>query len=328
MVQFTPRSINFLKSNLSIGEGTSPQDESESNFQVIPDHLFQILIFEENSEHPKLIYGTKQNLQDMLVHPNSSDSTLFPSIGTSLDEDFLSDIPGEFRDAQRSTARFLKQARELSQRMAATWLNEEKIPTDEDKIKIKLARKILNSYNLPLDTYFVNDEGTLNNNPSGLEQLIMTAQVGNQDLYLIKREYVSYSSISLSLLLCGQAYYKNGNEWTRIWEPIFSNYEMVYEYALDLSWDTYYATRKDIAQPGINQNPPYTEVTLGYPPKPPEFNLTQEDIQRWVRAKEMPLTGEEDSEFPFYPPKENGKFVSDQIRFVAPPFPYLPLSTV
>ncbi|MDZ8260742.1 hypothetical protein [Nostoc sp. ChiQUE01b] len=328
MVQFTPRYINFLKSNLSIGEGTSPQDEGDSLLDS--DYLFQILIFEENSEHPKLIYGTKKNLLDMLDPPKSSDSTLFPSKGTSIDKDFMSDIPGELGDAQRSTVRFLKQARELSQRMAATWLNEEKIPTDEDKIKIKLVRKILNSYNLPLDTYFVNDEGTLNNNPDGLEQLIMTAQAeGNQDLYLIKREYVSYNSISLSLLLCGQAYYKNdNNEWTRIWEPIFSNYEIVYEYALDLSWDTYYATRKDIAQPGINQNPPYTEVTLGYPPRPPEFNLTQEDIQRWVRAKEMPLTGEENSEFPFYPPKENGKFVSDQIRFVAPPFPYLPLSTV
>ncbi|HEY9618827.1 MAG TPA: hypothetical protein V6C78_00580 [Crinalium sp.] len=322
MIQFTPSYLNFLKSNLSIREGTSSPNENDSSL-----YLFQILIFEDGAGHPQLVYGTKQALEKMLNKP--ADSDLFPSRGTSLDKDFLSNRPEIIKEAERSTARFLKQARELSQRMAATWLNEENIPT-EDRDKIKLVRIILNEYNLTPATYFVNDEGVLSDEieSNSVESRIEQEAVGGKDtLYLIKPEYISYKSISLSLLLCGQAYYKNDNhEWTRIWEPIFSNYEMVYEYALNLSWDTFYATRKDIAQSGINQNPPYTEVTLGYPPRPPEFNLKQEDIKRWVLAKEMPSDGEE---FPFYPHKDqNDKFVSDQIKFAAPPFPYLPLSTV
>lgn len=333
MVQFTPRYINFLKSNLSVGEGTSFRIDNDVFEQPddFNDYLFQILIFEEVSNSPKLVYGTKQNLQKMLGTSNSSN--WFPSIGTELDPDFLSDKPKEVMESQRSTARFLKQARELSQCMAATWLNEENIPEDL-KDKIKLLRIILNKYNIIPDTYFVNGGGSLGNKleSNDLVKSIepKTEEDKEKSLYLIKPEYVSYSSISLSLLLCGQAYYKVCNNWTKIWEPIFSNYEMVYEYGLDLSWDTYYATRRDIAQPGINQNPPYTEVTLGYPPKPPEFNIKQEEIRRWVLAKEMPMAqGGEVSEFPFYPRKDNeGKFESDQINFVAPPFPYLPLSTV
>lgn len=332
MIQFTSHYIDFLKSNLSIGEGVSPDYGFRQN-EVSEEYLFQILRFEEDLENPKLLYGTKRNLEKALTNTQSSDSNkssdskLFPSSGTSLDKDFLSDLPEELRDAQRSTARFLKQARELSQLTAATWLDEENIPTEEDRDKIKLAKIILNKHNLIPDTYILDNEGNLGNKIES-DRLIswikeQTKEDTEKSLYLIKPEYVSYSSISLSLLLCGQAYYKDRNsQWTKIWKPIFSNYEMVYEYALDLSWDTYYASRTDIAQSGINQNPPYTKVTLGYPPRPPEFNLKQEDIKQWVQA------GEKDSKFPFYPPEENGKFGSERLKFVAPPFPYLPLSTV
>jgi phage pi2 protein 07 len=354
MVQFTPDYINFIKSNLSIGEGTFPQKQDGDSIQSNDenDQWFQILIFEEDSDSPQLVYGTKQALEKKLKPDYTQDKNednkykeWFPSLGTSIDDEFMG-VPDEggqdkkeeakgvkqVKEAQRSTVRFLKQARELSQRMAATWLNEEKIQTDEEKIKIKLSRKILNSYNIiPAKTVFVNvetDEIIEYDSDSDkisdkLKAIKNPSNQNNKDIYLIRPEYVSYSSISLSLLLCGQAYYQKDGNWKRIWKPIFSNYEMVYEYALDLSWDTYYATRKDIAQPGRKQNPPYTKVTLGYPPRPPEFNLTQEDIQKWVNADDK------DGEFPFYPRKRgNGEFENDKIDYVAPPFPYLPLSTV
>ena len=35
---------------------------------------------------------------------------------------------------------------------------------------------------------------------------------------------------------------------------------MIWEYGIDLSWDTFYARREDISQSGLYPNPPFTTL--------------------------------------------------------------------
>jgi hypothetical protein len=153
--------------------------------------------------------------------------------------------------------------------------------------------------------------------------------VETEDDYLIKPEYVSYGSISLSLLLSGQAYYQEENQWKQIWPSILSTYETIWEYGLDVSWDTFYASRIDLSKAGYLAKPPYTKVTLGYPPRPSKFNLTQENIKSWAEAHE---TAEDEdlkinNGLPFYPKINSTEWTEKKLKFVAAPYPYIPLST-
>merc|ERR1711979_73303 len=80
-------------------------------------------------------------------------------------------------------------------------------------------------------------------------QKVMSAQsassVQNQDEK--KKKLSSYylqdkQALILSLFLGGQAYIVDDKEesFQRLHEPIFSTYELIWEYELDLSWDSYY----------------------------------------------------------------------------------------
>ena len=226
-----------------------------------------------------------------------------------------------------STVRFLLQCRKLSQILAYTWLDPDRIPENK-KHQIKLVRKILDSYNIIPDTYWANDQNQVERiKDIEVEKKLLEIKETKDGLLnlLIKPEYISYRSISLALLLSGQAYYRGaGDQWKRICDPIFSTYEMIWEYAVDVSWDTFYATRIDISQAGERPTPPYTKVTLSYPPRPNEFSLEQDKIQEWVTAEE----DFKDSKYPFYPEEDTPDWHNHQLKFVVPPYPYIPLSTI
>ncbi|GBF81827.1 hypothetical protein [Aphanothece sacrum] len=189
------------------------------------------------------------------------------------------------------------------------------------KLKIELTRIILDTYNIIPDSYILSEKVP----DLRLKQMLLEIEKKNPQLldFLIKPESVSYASIPLALLLCGQAYYYEENgELTRICDPILSTYELIWEYAVRLSWDTFYATRIDISQAGLSPKPPYTKVTMGYPPKPNEFSLKEEHIKEWVTAKEHYECGG----YPFYPEKDSENWKNKQLDHVVAPYPYIPLS--
>lgn len=315
-------------------------------------HCFQLLIIEKNNndkwQKPKLVYGTKKQL----LGKYQLDSSHLPAYGAEVKEDFFADPTGQrlnrtqqnLQDSTACTVRFLLQCRILSQNMAATWLEENQVE-EETFTQIELSKQILDTYNIKPESYIFdppNSQSIKRLKNVDLEKYLQKIEgllVENDNIidflkskgsFLIKPTYVSYSSISLALLLCGQAYYEcgkdgNGNkQWKRIWEPIFSTYEMVWEYALDLSWDTFYATRIDIPQTGKDPKPPYTKVTLGYPPRPDKHSLKQKQIREWFQAPE----DFENSKYPFYPQQATDEWENKELEFVVPPSPYIPLSTI
>ena len=323
MQVYTPYAIQNFKSNLYVEIGVDIKDE-EKNYGGgdYSEYYFQILIFDEDSSTLKLVYGEKKYLLNKYYIKKS----LLPTRGVKVDRTFLSQKPKNKKlHGSFSTIRFLLQCRKLSQIMSSTWLNLHNI-TDNAVKKTQLISKIFNSYNIVPKTYWLDENGLSEITELQLEENILKIEQKNRNLltYLIKPTHIGYSSISLALLLSGQAYYKDGDKWETICDSILSTYEIIWEYALDISWDTFYAHKIDLSQAGGRQQPPFTKVTLGYPPRPDQFSLNQEDIKTWTNAKDDDIDG---NKYPFYPPKTSQKWENQELEFVAPPFPYIPLST-
>ncbi len=286
--------------------------------------FFQVLIVDvdgDGNRTTKLVYGEKGTLTERY-----RGITNLPSKGVLVDDEFVSPTTiGKY-----STVRFLLQCRKLSQMMVYTWIDETNIQEARKKLEVKLIREIFHSYNIIPDTYFLDEQEP--NFISSKKLAIKILQADDDDVsYLIKPQSIGYSSIRLDMLLCGQAYYKTpdmeqyrkiGASIAGLENGIFSTYEMIWEYAMNVSWDTFIATRIDISQSGRTPNPPYTQVTLGYPPRPEanKFNVTSEQMKNWAFADD---SGED---FPFYPKRSSAAWQNKQLQYIIPPYPYLPLS--
>ena len=160
--------------------------------------------------------------------------------------------------------------------------------------------------------------------------------------YDLQKDYTK--ALILELFLSGQAYILDEYDekvddrkgtLQRLNEPIFSTYELIWEYELDLSWDTYYAKREDIARPGYRQiiRQPNTRVTLGLPARPDYKLLTDDKIRRWVYAEErygeknaFSVDGKPEEGLSFYPEKGSREWENKQVKNVFPPYPYIILS--
>ena len=140
--------------------------------------------------------------------------------------------------------------------------------------------------------------------------------------FIISPSSTSWEGITLTLLLAGQAYRKvreNGiDKYHQIVQPILSTGEIVGKYNLQISFDKSHGEIKEVP---LAYNSPSTtfQVTLPYPPIPNSTNVRMKDIKQWAYASE------EDGDLPFYI-KENNEFVIGT-AFVAPPYPYIPVST-
>ena len=279
------------------------------------DDYFQVLIVTEPNKdtgfETTLLTKRKKEFEKMKVLGGGTIGEKLPSKGVELDPHFLpiQDAHGHINYqnlAKYSTARFMLQCRKLSQLIAQTWLPADSFKDEWAATKARLARKIFFAANLQHNHF----EPPLNQIPTG---------EGTE--YIIQPNRLSQQGLQLSLLFGGLIYTpsaQGANTYVRICEPIFSNYELVYEYALRVSWDTFYATRTDYPQPGKNPVPPYYEVVMSYPPRPElnEFTVKLEQVEKWAKAKDK------GGEFPFYPQDMQ----SSDVGFVHPPYPYIPLS--
>jgi len=283
-------------------------------------HYFQVLIVNQHDDgsiETTLLTKQKQDFKDIKVLEAGgtigSIADSLPSNGVQLDPKFLpiKNLDGSLNHknlAKYSTARFLFQCRKLSQLMAKTWLSKDCFDNDLDAKKAELARKIFFAANL-----------RPNNFEPSLAEIPTTGETTD---CLIKSDRLNQQGLQLSLLFGGLAYTPvepGSDTYVRLCEPILSNYELVYEYAFKVSWDTFYANRTDYPQSGNNPVPPYYEVVMPYPPRPElsEFTVKPDQVKAWANADEH------DGKFPFYP--ENIES-SDGVQFVHPPYPYLLLS--
>ena len=149
-------------------------------------------------------------------------------------------------------------------------------------------------------------------------------------------------------------------------EPILSTYEIVMEYSFNMDFDSYAASRVELVRGTEPPSPPYYQVAIPYPAKPTSESLSEYQIKLWAEAplwakrplkeltdeqKELwdeekgswvdgkpPLWAviEKDKDkvnvknkIPFYPDPEDDitDYTNKKLRYVVPPFTYLPLST-
>jgi len=315
---FTRSYVQNLQSNLSIKIGQKPKSIDGNQYN---DYYFQLLIF-ENEDPPKLVYGTKEALQTKYNLAPSS----FPSSGAKVDPRFCPSGKDQPKDplaqAELSTVHFLLQTRKLSQMIAYTWLEPENIPK-KMQAKVNLVRKILIFPHQKVCTYWLDNHQVYENPISEIDLcrklLGDSEQTPPEYSWLIQPDNINYDFIALALLLCGQAFYKDENgQFAHIWEPIGSIYQLIFEYGLDVSWELFHGVMTEIGHTG--KDFPAGKITVPYPPRPSEFNVSQSDIETWAKAKEH------DGPYPFYPSQDSEDWKNHQLKHVYPPSPYIPLS--
>ncbi|MEA5536949.1 hypothetical protein [Crocosphaera sp. XPORK-15E] len=323
---FTPNFVQNLQSNLHTNVGLEPiqliQDNQNSP-SLCNDYYFQLLIFEDsecNEESKfKLVYGKKTDLDQYY----NLDPMAFPTSGVNVREDFTkqeetTEPLDPLAHIEWGTVHFLLQTRKISQLIAYTWLEEQNIPNDL-KENVKLARKIFKKYREKPDTYWL--KNGLLTSVSNINAKLSEIHNSPKDHFLIKSDHISYDAISLALLFCGQAYYKNlDGQYSRIWEPIASIYQIIVEYGIEVSWESFHGTTIELINGGKGKQYPANKVIIPYPPRPSEFDLSQQEIKEWATAKD------DGNVYPFYPPVETQDWTEHQLQYVSPPTTYIPLS--
>ena len=350
---------NYVFQILEVNKELIENNSEEKGTKIVYGKLSKIREYYQQKYN--YIYDVNGKLTE---DKNKFFNDYLPSPGVKVETSFLGeeDQNTYLKYAEFATVRFLLQCRRLSQMMTKTWLNDPTFVSPEENNKIKYMNKIFHIFNYkPQETYAIKKD------QSGKIEQIKTDLLGDiykslqeeQMFYACdsshknsdkekekekKEKSMSYylhhdKALILELFLSGQAYIvddRNPNPTLqRLNEPIFSTYELIWEYELDLSWDTYYAKREDIARPGYRQiiRQPNTRVTLGLPARPDYKLLTDDKIRRWVYAEErygeknaFSVDGKPEEGLSFYPEKGSEEWKNKQVKNVFPPYPYIILS--
>lgn len=144
--------------------------------------------------------------------------------------------------------------------------------------------------------------------------------------------FPAWAMVRFSLLISGQVFLTkdSGNSYMRLIEPVLSSYDVCVNYAFtEMDWyGQLGCIMIETPNPGLKfQKPGYYQTTGVYPPRPlpSDPTTTPKKIFLWATAEDEHAT---DHKFPFYPPRDgSGKFVSNYVDFISPPYPYLPVSS-
>ncbi|NER46980.1 MAG: hypothetical protein F6J92_09820 [Symploca sp. SIO1A3] len=296
---------------------------------------------------------TKEKLEHYPKHKNEDIlSSYLPSPGVILPKKFIETISGDESDKLENTAitnfyeptRAILQSRKLSQLVAKTWCSyqEAKKNGDWDKFTAGdwenitsleildglIAREIfLFAGDVSPDKIEHPDIYTpLNPHPAG-------GEIGYHR-FVILPSSKAWEGIALSLLLSGQAYYKNKQKtddkgkYHQISQPILSTGEIVSKYSFEVNWNIFDGKFKELA---TDNKAPWIvyQVLLPYPPIPSKKDLDPKHIKKWAYAPD------EGGDFPFYITEKNeGKEDGEEnikyltgIDYFRSPYPYMPLTT-
>lgn len=72
-------------------------------------------------------------------------------------------------------------------------------------------------------------------------------------------------------------------------------------YAITINWDSFLGELTEDIGAVVNNEPPFFHLILPYPPKPTEFNVTQQELQEWVNSQGCDEQGIPTKPFPTSP---------------------------
>ena len=314
---------------------------------------------QKQAEHPKsfdeflLDEETIKNLKDYPRRDQESENKLssyLPSPGVVFPQGFIDSLSKENQQTKLgnfySPMRFLLLNRKLSQLIAKSWYSYlEAKNTDlevkntdlevkkTDWVKFEdgewdaIDSDILDG--LIAREIFLYGGGDAPDNPDPDDPSIYSPlkpkeRPPEQARFMILPSSRAWQGISLSLLLAGQAYYKRGDKYHQISQPILSTGEITFQYSLEVDWNRFHGDIKEII---ISQEKPWVgyQVAIPYPSIPADAE--KEKIKNWAYAKEeySKEDPEEERNFPFYK-KEGDEYLID-VDYFRPPYPYIPLSS-
>lgn len=331
---FTSSFVQNLQSNLNLSANLPINNyvqrtgiQRNLDIELLQSYYFQLLIFnklkEQDEYQAQLIYGTLSNLQKK--YQFESDIFLCPDLLSkteTVDPEFCQlDLKNVH---EWNNIYLLRQTRKLSQMIAYTWLDN---VDDPIKKKVEFVKQLFKLPSLPVKTFWLDqpEEDLQEVTRIELDKKLLTDEVskGGLDTYLIKPNHINYDNIALALLLCGQAFYiENDQQPTQIWEPIVGIYELLFLYGIDVAWDSFHGVIEEIIVIGGKPKFPVNQATIPYPPRPSEFNLSQDEIKKWATATDK------GGLLPFYPEKDSDDWKNKKLKFVYPPVPYIPLTSV
>lgn len=152
-------------------------------------------------------------------------------------------------------------------------------------------------------------------NPHIYHRAKLREETEDKTRFLILPTSKSWQGISLALLLAGQAYYKIGDKYHQISQPILSTGEIVSKYCLEVDWARFSGDIKELL---VSQKKPWVayNVVLPYPPIPADVDRNH--LKNWAEAED------EHGDFPFYQ-KDAERYLMD-VDYFRSPYSYVPLS--
>ncbi|MEH2072479.1 MAG: hypothetical protein V7K47_30740 [Nostoc sp.] len=263
--------------------------------------------------------------------PKNQLSSYLPSSGVVFPQGFIDSFSKEHQQTELGNfyvpMRTLLHSRKLSQLIAKTWWSYLEAKEKGLWDKFTAGEWDVIDFNI-LDgliarEIFLFGGGDAPDNPDPDDPSIYSPlkpkeTPPEQARFLILPSSRAWQGISLSLLLAGQAYYKRGDKYHQISQPILSTGEITIQYSLEVDWNRFNGDIKEII---ISQEKPWVayQVVIPYPTIP--VDAEQEDIKKWADAKEDP---EEERNFPFY--KKDGEEYLIDVDYFRPPYPYIPLT--
>ena len=309
-------STTILANKRGSGKEEKPELESFDNFQLDDYTINNLKSYPRNGDKDKL-------------------SAYLPSPGVILIDSFMDQLLAEGEENNKhqqielgnfyATIRTLLHSRKISQLIAKSWWSYLQAQKNEGE----LWEKFTNGKWDEIDTYTLDGLITREiflyggaNPPNNIKSEsvylpLKPREETEEGRFMILPTSRAWQGISLSLLLAGQAYYKIGEKYHQISQPILSTGEITSKYSLEVAWNRFDGNIKDLI---ISQEKPCIayQVVLPYPSIPPE--ATPKILKEWADAKD------DDKPFPFYRKSDDGKKYLMEVDYFNSPYPYIPLT--
>ncbi|MBV6623032.1 MAG: hypothetical protein KI793_08775 [Rivularia sp. (in: Bacteria)] len=298
------------------GDKESLQSDSFDDFELDEYTINNLKIYPKNGDDDKL-------------------SAYLPSSGVVLADSLMDQLSSQLESGKNQqtelgnfyvTMRTLLHSRKISQLIAKTWWTYLQVQEKEKQLWKKFTEgkwDDIDSYILDgliaREIFLYGGANTLNHieNENIYLPLKSKEETKQKARFMILPTSRAWQGLSLSLLLAGQAYYKIGEKYHQISQPILSTDEITSKYSLEIDWNTF---NGDIKEFIISHEKPWIayQTVLPYPPIPTE--AVAENLKEWAKAED------DEKPFPFYiKSQETNEYLVD-VDYFRSPYPYIPLS--